>query len=607
MFSLFFTFVTLWDSLKQHHYDSKMVGTSVDYEIVERLTHILNSSGHQMNGKDIQNSILAMKNYLRIVYRPTKVSSVIFYHKDNPYNMLSGLYEIIFYDVPTDHQLNILKVIGGDSIKLHVMDQNLDVLFLNFLINKQFPQSITINVQEMPLYLAHKIRRLNLRELTVYVNEIDFETLKLLLLTRCIYFEFSIQKLIDIPDIYMVIPIFSNCLKIHIHLENGTITEKYRLKRQKHEKPQVILKMTPSTSHEQYCFDLPDFMKPEFEGFTELVLCSLREKNLTRATIILNSFSRIQILDLELIDGEGLHLLSNNPQIRNLQVLELNISTSLNIRPKKIIDSLFLLKYLRVLHLSCHFLPPLEKRTLDDSGEVIFENLVEFGLNTNEFGLELLNLCRFSARALKIELRGYSEFPMDFILRHKNITELILETITCNDDWNTLLSCLNMRELTILQPMNFCIVQNTPNMNLQILSIKYFSNPITNTVLNLPNLRVFKIELIKSPSHEDFNTINMRIKHFLDQNMISKMDQTLQKFEIIDNVGLDLCIFIPLRFENLMRFHYINDRLDLKDFGFYVQYHFRHTLSRVNFTIFVKSKSIQAGFAWRIRQRQGYE
>lgn len=467
----------------------------------------------------------------------------------------------------------------------------------------RLPRGIAISIQEMPTFLAYSISRLALKELIVSVNKIDFNALESLLLTKCYCFEFLIQRLDNVPSRKAEIPIFSGCTKIHIHLKGVDIDEDPRLGRVENKIPHVILKMNPKLAHGQYSFDLPSFIELDFNRTSELVYCSLHERNLICANHTLNSFSGIQELELNLDVVNELFILPNHSLMNNLKVLELNISEPLNISPAEIVNFLSSLKNLSALRLNIEFLPNLEIPLTVDLEETIFSDLKTFELKTNVFGLNFLELVQSKDEKMEIMLQTRILSQRYHLLQQKNITTLILESITCDDDWNALLSCPNLKVLTILQPLNFYLKQNTPNKTLRELSIKFFPEPLTNTVFDLPRLKKFKIEFIHSRSNEDLERIQLRICHFFCQNITNKMGRRLRKIEIVDNIGLDPLIFIPFRFKRLKQFFYDYDLMNLRVFDFYVQHFFKNTLSKRKMTIVVKSNATEAGFPWRISRR----
>lgn len=577
-----------------------MNGNSVDQIIVERLKYIFDHPDHRISERELEESILAMRNYLKIVYRPMKGYYISFYHEDNPFHGMGGLYEIIFYNALTEHQLIVLKMIGGDFVKLYVADPHCDLIFFNNLIEKRFPESIDIDIQKISISLADSIRQLLLSKLIVTVRDISFHALESLLSTKCLYFKFEIQRLTDMPNSFKKIQIFPYCNNINIKIEKKMYSACLCMEPQVNGYPLILLKMDPPPLYQHLFVALPDCMKLEFRKTTTVGFCSLREKNLTRANIILNLFSAIKELKLDLINGDGLYLLSNNPQISNLKTLELDITKPMNMAPKVIASSLSLLQNLRILRLNLNFLPITETPPFEDSEEAVFDNLIEFEFNTNRKGFELLDSCQFSNKMTYVRFQGYTKFPRDFVLHNRNIKTLILESITSEDDWFTLLSCPNLKDVTILQPLRFFLTQNTPCLTLRALSIKFYPKLLPNTVFNLPGLQIFELELMRPSSFESQNIIYKRISCFFRRNITNKMDQTLIKIVIIDNIGVDPSVFVNFRFKNLSQFHYVNDLLNLRDFDFYVQFFFKNTLSERDITIFVRSRALESGFAWRI-------
>lgn len=111
------TLRTLLDGLKQQCSNHEMKDYSIEHDMAKKVEFIFDHPDyHQMTEQDLKNSIFAMKNFLRIIYKSGDGYSITFYHEENPFYELSGLYEIIFYDSITKYQLGILKRFGGDFI-----------------------------------------------------------------------------------------------------------------------------------------------------------------------------------------------------------------------------------------------------------------------------------------------------------------------------------------------------------------------------------------------------------------------------------------------------------------------------------------------------------
>lgn len=572
----------------------------VEYETTNKVELILKNQDYQMTEDELGEFIFAMENYLKIIHKTSEGYCITFYNEKNPHYELSGLHEIVLVDPITEYQLNILEKIGGDTIKLYVEDCESNFRTFEFLVEREFPKRIAIDIEEMSDILVRFIQVLNLEELSVSVKKIDFYCFKALLMIRCSSFEFIIQDLIDIHDRIAEIPIFSECMQIIIVLENVFFDQQHRVQNEEHEPLQVILKIDPPSSHEWYCFELPDFFEPEFGRSTELHSCSLLLNNLAHANQILNSFTGLTKLDLNLENVDELYSLSNNPQMSNLETLKLKVIQALIIHPEEVAHSLSLLKNLRVLHLNLYFEFRSEIPSTVYLQKIVFNNLEKFHLITNKHGVKLLDLCQSKNTGIEKTLVIHHAFPENIVLPQINKTKLVLQSITCDNDWNMLLSCPYLGALTILEPLNFHLTQNTQNMTLMELSISFYPESLTNTVFNLPKLRKLKIELLQSHFNEDLNLIHLQACHFFCQNIANKMERALRVLEIIDNIGLDPIIFILFRFEKLKHFYYDHDLMSPRTFDFYVEYFFKNTLSKRDATILLKSNACERGIRWRI-------
>lgn len=139
------------------------------------------------------------------------------------------------------------------------------------------------------------------------------------------------------------------------------------------------------------------------------------------------------------------------------------------------------LKKLKRLTLIVEFSPLSRKKFTSHFKKCTYDNLEIFELKTNSDDFNLLGTCTFGDNLMDVKLLGYSSFPNNFISGFTNIKNLVLETITCLDDWEMVLSYPHLQDLTILQPLGFHLNQNGPNITLQGLSIRFHLHVITNS------------------------------------------------------------------------------------------------------------------------------
>ncbi|KRH93138.1 hypothetical protein M153_14400001403, partial [Pseudoloma neurophilia] len=442
-------------------------GPKEETEVLGKLQLAFDDPKYEMSDELINENIVAMKICTRIVFKVLCDYEIIFYHEDNPDYEKSGLYEIMIFDELKVHHLKILKNIGANCVKIKVLQKDSGMTAVWQILKCKFTRNIIFDIPEVTLLLSHSIRQLRLSYLELTVEKMDFYTLKSLLLTECESFDFKILNLWNMPKKDEKIAIWPGCAQIKIRVKSL----KYARECRRHPELLVFLLMSPEREHRYYNFDLPKNFKLHFYRDTICRSVVLHEKDFYVTNFILNNFIKMDKLELYLENCDGISLLGQQPQFWTVTSLKIIIQSEITLKPVEIVSVISKFENLKNLSLNLQF---SEDLNLENSDEVVianFLNLVYLSITTNIPGFGLLELCNFNDCLTNLQLQGPIKFHSFGMEKFNFVKRLSIETITCLDDWEMLLSIKNLEILEIIKPVELHLNQNTANHTLQGLSI----------------------------------------------------------------------------------------------------------------------------------------